>query len=62
METFRCDFVQRGGNVMVNIAMHEFNFLAAGQGETYIRINSIPLRFTRTWEFTLEVTQSPWLR
>jgi len=47
---------------MVNIAMHEFNFLAAGQGETYIRINSIPLRFTRTWEFTLEVTQSPWLR
>ena len=61
-ETFRCDFMQRGGNVMVNSAEHEFNFLAAEQGETYIRINSIPLRFTRTGVFTLEVTQSPWLR
>ena len=54
--------MQRGGNVMVNSAEHEFNFLAAEQGETYIRINSIPLRFTRTGEYTLEVTQSPWLR
>ena len=62
VETFRCDFMQRGGNVMVNSAEHEFSFLAAEQGETYIRINSIPLRFTRTGEFTLEVTQSPWLR
>ena len=62
VETFRCDFMQRGGNVMVNSAEHEFNFLAAEQGESYIRINSIPLRFTRTGVFTLEVTQSPWLR
>ena len=62
VETFRCDFMQRAGNVMVNSAEHEFNFLAAEQGETYIRINSIPLRFTRTGEYTLEVTQSPWLR
>ena len=62
VETFRCDFMQRGGNVLVNSADHEFNFLAAEQGETYIRINSIPLRFTRTGAFTLEVTQSPWLR
>ena len=62
VETFRCDFMQRGGNVMVNSAEHEFSFLAAEQGETYIRINSIPLRFTRTGEYTLEVTQSPWLR
>ena len=62
VETFRCDFMQRGGNVMVNSAEHEFNFLAAEQGETYIRINSIPLRFTRTSQYTLEVTQSPWLR
>ena len=54
--------VKRSGNVMVNSAEHEFNFLASEQGETYIRINSIPLRFTRTGEFTLEVTQSPWLR
>ena len=62
VETFRCDFMQRGGNVMVNSAEHEFNFLAAEQGETYIRINAIPLRFTRTGAFTLEVTQTPWLR
>jgi len=62
VETFRCDFMQRGGNVMVNSAEHEFSFLAAEQGETYIRINSIPLRFTRTGDYTLEVTQSPWLR
>ena len=62
VETFRCDVMQRGGNVMVNSAEHEFSFLAAEQGETYIRINSIPLRFTRTGEYTLEVTQSPWLR
>ena len=62
VETFRCDFMQRGGNVLVNSAENEFSFLAAEQGETYIRINSIPLRFTRTGEYTLEVTQSPWLR
>ena len=62
VETFRCDFMQRSGNVLVNSAEHEFSFLAAEQGKTYIRINSIPLRFTRTGEFTLEVTQSPWLR
>ncbi len=62
VETFRCDLMQRGGNVLVNSAEHEFNFLAAEQGETYIRINSIPLRFTRTGAFTLEVTQTPWLQ
>ena len=62
VKTFRCDFMQRSGNVLVNSAEHEFSFLAAEQGETYIRINSIPLRFTRTGEYTLEVTQSPWLR
>ena len=62
VETFRCDFMQRGGNVMVNSAEHEFSFLTADQGETYIRINSIPLRFTRTGEYTLEVTQAPWLQ
>jgi hypothetical protein len=62
VESFRCEFMQRGGNVLVNSAEHEFNFQAAEQGETYIRINSIPLRFTRTGAFTLEVTQSPWLR
>ena len=61
VETFRCDFMQRGGNVMVFSADHEFNFLAAEQGQAYIRINATPLRFTRTGEYTLEVTQSPWL-
>ena len=54
--------MQRGGNVMVNSAEHEFSFLTADKGETYIRINSIPLRFTRTGQYTLEVTQAPWLR
>ena len=62
VETFRCDVMQRGGNVLVNSDEHEFNFPAAEQGETYIRINAIPLRFTRTGEYTLELTQSPWLR
>ena len=62
VKIFRCDFLQRSGNVMVISPEHEFNFLAAEQGETYIRINSIPLLFTRTGEYTLEVTQSPWLR
>ena len=47
---------------MANSAEHEFSFLAPEQGETYISINSIPLRFTRKDECTLEVTQSPWLR
>ena len=46
---------------MVISPVHEFNLLAVEQGETYIRINSILLRFTRTGEYTLEVTQSPWL-
>ena len=62
VETFRCDFLQRGNKVMVVSPVHEFNFMAAERGETYIRINSIPLPFTRTFEYTLEVTQSPWLR
>ena len=62
METFRCDFMQRFGNVTVFSPDREFNFLVAEQGKTYIRINSIPLRFTRTGHYTLEVTQSPWLR
>lgn len=62
VETFRCDFMQSSGNVLLNSAEDEFSFLATEQGKTYIRINSIPLRFTRTGEYTLEVTQSPWLR
>ena len=62
VETFRYDFIQHGGDAMVKRAECEFRFLAAEQGETYIRMNSIPLRFTRTGEYTLEVTQSPWLR
>ena len=62
VETFRCEFMQRVGNVTVFSPDREFNFLAAEQGKTYIRINSIPLRFTRIGQYTLEVTQSPWLR
>ena len=62
VEMFRCDLLQRGSNTTVISPVHELNFLAAEQGETYIRVNSIPLRFTRTGEYTLEVTQSPRLR
>ena len=62
VETFRCDFMQRGGNVLVSSSEHEFSFLATEQGATYISINSIPLRFTRTEEYSLEMAQSPWLR
>ena len=62
VESFRCDFIQRGCKALVNSAEHEFSFLAAEQGESYIRINSIPLRFTRSGEYTLEVTHSPLLR
>ena len=56
VETFRCDFMQRGGNVAVNSAEHEFSSLASEHGKTYIRINSIPLCFTRTSQYTLKVT------
>ena len=31
-------------------AEHAFSFVVTEQGEAYIRINSIPLRFTRTGE------------
>ena len=57
VKTFRCEFMQRAGNVTVFSPDREFKFLATEQGRTYIRINSNPLRFTRTGEYTLEVMQ-----
>ena len=58
VKRFRCEFMQRGGNVLVNSAAHEFNFSAAEESKAYIRINFIPRRFTRTGQNTLEMTQS----
>ena len=40
VETFRCDFMQRSGNVLVNSAEHEFSFLAAEQGKTCLLYTS----------------------
>ena len=59
VKRIRCEFMQRGGNVLVTSAAQEFNVPAAEQSKAYIRINSIPLRFTLTGQNTLEVTQSP---
>lgn len=57
IETFPCDFRQAFGNVQVWSSRWKFNFTAREQGETYIRINRIPLTFTRTGQYTLEVAQ-----
>lgn len=47
----------RGGNVQVWSDRWEFNFLAKDQGTKYIRINSIPLTFTKTGQYSLQVMQ-----
>ena len=57
VETFNCDFRQSGGNVQVWSDHWNFEFPYAEQGKTFIRINRIPLTFTRTGQYTLEVTQ-----
>ena len=56
-ESFDCDFRQSGGNVQVWSDRWEFNFLAKDQGTKYIRINSIPLTFTKTGQYSLQVMQ-----
>ena len=58
-ENFSCDFRQSGGNVTVFSKNWAFTFLAKNQGKTFIRINSIPLTFTRTGRYTLQVRQGP---
>ena len=61
-ENFPCDFRQSGGNVTVDSKNWAFTFLEKNQGKTFIRINSIPLTFTRTGRYTLQVTQGPTIR
>ena len=57
VETFPCDFRQSGGNVQVWSERWTFDFPYQQQGKTFIRINRIPLTFTRTGKYTLEVKQ-----
>ena len=62
VESFNCDFRQSGGNVQVWSDRWNFEFPDAELGKTFIRINRIPLTFTRTGQYTLEVTQGWRLR
>ena len=57
VETFPCDFRQSGGNVQVWSRKWKFDFPYHQQGKTFIRINRMPLTFTRTGRYTLEVRQ-----
>ena len=57
VENFPCDFRQSGGNVQVWSERWTFDFPYQQQGKTFIRINRIPLTFTRTGKYTLEVKQ-----
>jgi len=58
VESFNCDFRQSGGNVQVWSARWNFDFPYAEQGKSFIRINRMPLTFTRTGQYTLEVYQN----
>ena len=55
VESFPCDFRQSGGNVQVWSQRWTFDFPYREQGQSFIRINRIPLTFTRTGQYTLEV-------
>ncbi|AKN60031.1 hypothetical protein WB44_01590 [Synechococcus sp. WH 8020] len=57
VETFNCDFRQAFGNVQVWSDRWNFEFPIAEQGKSFIRINRIPLTFTRNGQYTLEVSQ-----
>ena len=57
VESFPCDFRQSGGNVQVWSQRWTFDFPYREQGQSFIRINRIPLTFTRTGQYTLEVRQ-----
>ena len=56
-DNFDCQFRQSGGNVQVWSDRWKFDFLAKDQGVTYIRINSEPLVFTRTGQYSLWIMQ-----
>ena len=57
VESFPCDFRQSGGNVQGWSQRWKFDFPYSEQGKSFIRINRIPLTFTRTGQYTLEVQQ-----
>ena len=57
VESLACAFRQSAGNVQVWSNRWAFTFPADEQGKTYLRINRQPLTFTRTGQYTLEVTQ-----
>ena len=54
VEKFPCDFRQAFGSVQVWSKNWNFEFPYKEQGKTTIRINRIPLTFTRTGQYTLE--------
>ena len=57
VEQFPCKFRQTSGNVQIFSDYYKFDFPASEQGKTYIRINAQPLTFTRTGQFSVQVTQ-----
>ena len=57
-EIFPCDFRQSKGNVQVWSKNWYFEFLAAEQGKSYVRINANPLSFHRIGLYSLFVFQN----
>ena len=57
VDAFPCDFRQSGGNVQVWSQRWKFDFPYSEKGQSFIRINRIPLTFTRIGQYTLEVKQ-----
>ena len=54
---FPCEFRQKMGNVQVWSENWNFQFLAAEQGKSYVRINAKPLSFHRIGRYSLFVFQ-----
>ena len=57
-EVFPCDFRQSKGNAQVWSKNWNFEFLAAEQGKSYVRINANPLSFHRIGLYSLFVFQN----
>ena len=57
-EVFPCDFRQSMGNVQVWSKNWNFEFPAAEQGKSYVRINANPLSFHRIGLYSLFVFQN----
>ena len=58
VEIFPCDFRQNLGNVQVWSKSWNFEFLAAEQGKSYVRINTNPLSFHRIGRYSLFIDQT----